>query len=97
MFASGILSLVLMTGVAAASEKPDAETLAWCKEHGVVCLSPGEYREVAMRIVTLERDISLLRIRRLRRVGWTLGPSVGVGSGGEINASSVTLTFGWRF
>lgn len=94
--AASILCLVLALGVAVASEKPDAETLAWCKERGVVCLSPGEYEEVALRLVQYERDLSVARARRLSRIGWTLGPSMTVSADGQV-VGGVGVTFGWRW
>jgi len=68
----------------------------------LVCFTTKEAAEIDRKLITLERDLALARVRKLRRFGWNFGP----GAGASLDPTSpvgirldtgVYLTFGFRF
>ena len=94
-----LLLLLFACSTAALSATPDP--VRDCPK-GLVCFTTKEAAEIDRKLITLERDLALARVRKLRRLGWNFGP----GGGASLDPTSpvgirldagVYLTFGFRF
>ena len=69
---------------------------------GLTCFTTKEAAEIDRKLITLERDLALARVRKLRRLGWNFGPGGGVSLDPDSPVGmradlGVYATFGFRF
>lgn len=87
-----VLLLMLALGTAtAASPKP---TLDECPSH-LVCFTPAEAHRINVKLITLERDVKVAKIKKLKRFGTTIG----CGAGHAFTTNEVNINCGvmWGF
>lgn len=97
-----ILAASLASTVLAADGRPPSPDPVKDCPKGLVCFTTAEAAQIDRKLITLQRDLDLARVKRLRRLGWNLG----IGGGTSLDPTSpvgiradigIYATFGFRF
>lgn len=87
--------LLLLAGVPAWAERP-----AWCKD-GYVCLETEVALQRERKIIQLELDLADARLTRVKRLGFTVGPTLVYSSAATDTFIPIVpgfgITWGFRF
>ena len=96
-----ILLLLLFACSTAALSATPPDPVKDCPPR-LLCFTLAEAAEIDRKLITLERDLALARVKKLRRFGWNFGPGGGVSLDPDSPVGvrvdlGLYATFGFRF